>query len=189
MANSVNIKMTKINYLIFKILLFVSFYSCSSNDKNAPMQAETVIIRDTIYLNSKETPITTVYEEGNLSSIINIAYLTMLKVSYGDRWKNKLGEEYFYRLVFTSIEECEQLYVEKIGWINNESDHLKLVSRAEIRDKDFDGNWWYDCVPKIEWISPTVVKLSFTTDDLEDRSEKEFYLDISKINFNQNICR
>ena len=161
----------------------MSFYSCSPSTKDASMQeTETIVIKDTVYL---ETPITTVYEEGNLSSVINIAYLTIDRVSYGGRWETKQGKEYFYRLIFTSMGEQQNLYVEKIGWISDDTDHLKLVSRAKIQDKDFGGNWWYDGTPRVEWISPTIVKLSFTTDDWEDRNEKEFILDISKINFTQ----
>jgi len=177
-------KMEKVNYFILTSMLFVCLYSCSPSKKDTNVQEIKTVKIDTIYLH-KKTSVTTVYEADNPISTTNILYLTTNRISSGETWKDEQGSYFFYRLLFASMGEHKRLVIEKIGWISDESDHLKLVGRAEIQEKDFDGNWWYNCEPRTEWISPTVVKLSFTTNDLENRSEKEFDLDISKIRFNQ----
>ena len=156
----------------------MSFFSCSLNRKNTNAQEVKTEISN-LYI------ATTIYEENNPCSLTNILYLTMIGMSRGDTWQDEQDEYFFYRLVFSSMGEHYNLDVEKIGWLSNESDHLNLVSRIRIQEKDFDNNWWYGDVPKIEWISPTVVKLSFAiAGNWEDKSEKEFILDLTKI-FNQ----
>ena len=163
--------MKKVNYLILSSLLFVSFYGYSLDKKETSTEnakTETVLLSENIKALFEENPST------------NILYLTLDKVSRGWFWQDEQGRYFFYRLLFASVEDAELLYVEKIEW-DDESDYLKLVSRFEIQEKHFGNNWWYDFEPQVEWISPTVVKLSFTTDDWNDRSIKDFYLDLANL--------
>ena len=185
--------MKKVIYLILSTVLFVSFYNCSPNNQDTNAQDAKTVIRDTVYLYKEAETETKCdvfsYEYvgaifyTNPSSLTNILYLTMDRMFRGKIWNNEQGGYFFYRLLFASVGDAEFLFVEKIDWIEEEEgkEFFKLVSRFRITKEHFNGNWWYDGAPKVEWISPTVVKLSFATDNWEDRSEKEFYLDLAKL--------
>ena len=174
--------MKKMNCLIFLSVLFVGLCNCTSNKKDTNAQKTITETENVIYLNDEtnfSSVTTTMDEKGNPLSLTNFLYLTMVRISFGGFWKDEQDGYFFYRLLFCSWSEAQWLFVEKIEV--SKFDDFTLISRFKIQEKDFNGNWWYDCEPKIEWISPTVVKLSFKTDNFEDRSEREFILDLTKL--------
>jgi len=168
--------MKKIIYLIVSSMLFVSFYGCSLNKKETSTQYTKTDTKGTVFLSEN---VNALFEE-NPST--NILYLTMDRMFRGRIWKDEQGDYFFYRLLFASGGDAEFLFAEKIQLIENSFfEYFNLVSRARITSKHFGGNWWYDFESQVEWISPTVVKLSFTTENWYDRSIKDFYLDLEKI--------
>jgi hypothetical protein len=159
--------MQKRNYLILLCIFFTSFFSCSfKKDANAldtNIVADTVIIRDTIYIDKE-------------SSIDDDLYFSISSIySDGGCWEKEHDDEYwyYYKILFSSIEERNYIYVEEIQIIGDSN--VKMIKRTKISPKVFgrDSDYYYYPPKFIDWISPTVVKLLI--------EEKEYNLDISKM--------
>jgi len=111
----------------------------SSNHK------EIVAVHDTIYL--KDSCI-----------IPDYLYLSINRLYNGNSWSNNDDDEFFYRILLSSIEELEYIYVEQIQIIGDSQ--CKLVKRIMVSPKVFGMDYFINEIKFIEWISPTKILLS-----------------------------
>jgi len=145
---------------------FISFCSCSSNKDTNTLNptniVDTLIIRDTVYVD-------------NEFSISDDFYFSINSISMGGTWEKEYDDEYsyYYRMLFSSIEECNYIHVEEIQIIGDSK--VKMIKRTKISPKIFGYNsdYYYYHPVLIDWISPAVVRLLI--------EEKEYNLDISKM--------
>lgn len=125
---------------------------------------DTVILHDTIYLDDS-------------CIISDYLYLSINELYNGYSWSNNKDEDYFYRILFSSIEERKYVYIEQIQIVFDGK--YKLIKRIEILPKLFGMEFYAGMdffteeVKLIEWISPTKISLSIGT--------KKFILDIKKM--------
>jgi len=155
-------------YLLSVFCLFnIIFINCSSKEKgNSLTKNNTIAIRDTVVIKD------TIYISEN-ASVTDDFYFSIGKISIGDYWEKKddIDYNYYYRLLFTSVEERYYLYIEEIK-VDDDS-KVKLINRFKVNPQTF-GQDYYNYPPEIvDWISPTIVKLLI--------NKKEYNLDISKM--------
>ena len=176
MCQCTNDMKTKI-FLIISCCFFVVFLGCSTDKKNANVQNETVLqvdtifVRDTVFL-YREYSVSTMSTTNTPTSIDNYIYLTLNRIFWGnsrwEAWQDEQGKSFVYRLLST---HKGRLYVEKIGWIGSYDEHY-LANRVEICPQIF-GMDDFVFLQKVEWISPTIVKLLV--------NDKEYALDIPRM--------
>lgn len=144
-------------FLICSIMLMDCDLKSNRKTINSPNHEETVVTHDTIYL--KDSCI-----------IPDYLYLSINKLYDGNSWSNN-DDEYFYRILLTSIEALEYIYIEQIQIIGDSQ--CKLTKRIEILPKLFGMEFFTEEVKFIEWISPTKISLSIGV--------RKFTLDIKKM--------
>ena len=141
----------------------ISLLGCSAETAELDAKKnDTVFIRNTVYIEEE-------------SAISDDFYFSINSIYAGNCWE-KENDWYYYRILFTSIEEQDYIYIEEIKIIADSK--VKLIKRTKIQPKlfgiEFFGLDSFHYKPElIEWISPTVVKLLI--------EKKEYKLDISKM--------
>ena len=152
---------------IVLVLFCMCFFNCSSKKEANTLNTttaliDTVIIRDTIYLDKE-------------SSISDDLYFSINSIYNGNYWEKEYDDEYwyFYKILLSSIGERKYIYVEKIQIIDDSK--VKMIKRTKIPPSIFgrDSDYYYHSPALIDWISPTIVKLLI--------EKKEYNLDISKM--------
>jgi len=144
----------------------IGFLGCSAETAELDgKKNDTVFICDTVYLEEK-------------SAISDDFYFSINSIYAGNCWEKENDGDYwyYYRILFTSIEEQDYIYIEEIKIIADSK--VKLIKRTKIQPQLFGiesfGLDSFHYKPElIEWISPTVVKLLI--------EKKEYKLDISKM--------
>jgi hypothetical protein len=104
-------------------------------------------------------------------------YLSIDFISNGDSWVNESENQFFYRLIFSSIEESKYIYLELIEI--QEEGPLKFIKRESLNSNIF-GSDYYEYYPElVKWYSSKDVELKI--------NRKSFLLDVKEMKAEQIV--
>ena len=84
-------------------------------------------------------------------------YLSLDEIIIGKTWSSEDGKEFFYRILFASVEESIYIYVELLQI--QEDGPVKFVARKKLLPEQF-GVVYFGYTPRfIKWNSPTEIKI------------------------------
>lgn len=135
--------MTKLLYVVpFCLLLFCN-KGRSASDEVSDNKGDT-IVQDTV--------------KGDRVYVIpNYLYLSLDHIFCGESWVNNSNRQFFYRILFSSIEEAKYIHIELIEI--PEDGPLRFIKRDKLLPDVF-GFDYYSHYPKmISWITPSIVEI------------------------------
>lgn len=114
-------------------------------DNNQSQPSSVTNLKDTVSVKTDST------------IIIENLYLNLDSIKIGDSFIDKNENYGYYRLLFSSCEETQSVYVEKINIIDDGV--VKLDKRFKLSSELFGNNIKTSSVEFVSWTTPEIIKI------------------------------
>ncbi len=135
----------KTKYYIPSIMIITIIISCSGKRNNQTNVSSLKSIKDTVYVKTDST------------IILESLYLNLDSIKIGEPFTNKDEKFSYYRLLFSSSEETQSVYVEKIDIIDD--GQVELGKRFRLSPELFGNDFKAFPIAFVNWEAPEIVKI------------------------------
>lgn len=132
-------------YFILFILCIILGCNSKKVDNNQPQISSGGCINDTVCVKTDSV------------IILESLYLNLDSIKTGDTFINKNEMYGYYRLLFSSSEETQSVYVEKINIIGDGV--VKLEKRFRLSTQIFGDSFNTNSIEFVSWETPEIVKI------------------------------
>lgn len=135
----------KTMYFIPLVMVISLIISCSGKRNNQSNVSSSDSLKDTVYIKTDST------------IILENLYLNLDSIKIGDPFTDNDEKYGYYRLLFSSSEEMQSVYVEKINIIDD--GQVKLEKRFKLSPELFGDNFETFPIEFVNWEAPEIIKI------------------------------